>query len=63
MSEEIKISPSILSADFSKLGEEITPQQPSYFEPKSACTWHVVSIYPPQDQMKRIGEKNSISMT
>ena len=24
MSEEIKISPSILSADFSKLGEEIT---------------------------------------
>ena len=42
---------------------EITPQQPSYFEPKSACTWHAVSIYPPQDQMKRIGEKNSISMT
>ena len=41
---------------------EITPQQPSYFEPKSACTWHVVSIYPPKDQMKRIGEKNSISM-
>ena len=41
---------------------EITPQQPTYFEPKSACTWHVVPIYPPQDQMKRIGEKNSISM-
>ena len=41
---------------------EITPQQPSYFESKSACTWHVVSIYPPQGQVKRIGEKNSISM-
>ena len=42
---------------------ETTPQQPSYFESKSACTWHVVSIYPPKDQMKRIGEKNPISMT
>ena len=39
---------------------EITPQQPSYFESKSACTRHIDLKYPSQDQMKRTNEKNSI---